>query len=405
MALEISSPSSIGSIGPQVTSPAAPSPQLQAVEKTVRVADTVFRLIGLGKAKEVYGSEGSPHAYMIPVPERFFHSKRSELQQEVKTADELRKRLLPLLVEDLVVLFPGEEHGDHALRAEIVQALIENSGVLPEGAAARVRGASAHLSGAHLAIDLSEAPPAEGISGQYTVKTRKAETDLEKQIREPLSRRERLQFCVEATAGFRDLHRGDYIHGDPKPENAIIVGGVLRLSDFGKTRLADGNVGYTGNPRFMAPEKTCSKEAEVYATGLFLIRILEEEFLPPDQGAMLVQPTVKHPSLSAETKRRGIERFVVENRDCPQHEGSPAARVAVAWANRVGTSKGPDRAATEREVHRYIDALVARIEVDSPEAACQIEGVLKAMTRSEPALRLTMDQVVRLLEQAKIQVT
>ncbi|GMT15756.1 hypothetical protein PFISCL1PPCAC_7053, partial [Pristionchus fissidentatus] len=72
-----------------------------------------------------------------------------------------------------------------------------------------------------------------------------------------------LNYVIGFTKGLSYLHSADIFHGDLKPENLLIDGNELKISDFGlSTKFYDElkKVHLRGTARYMAPEQYTSAE-------------------------------------------------------------------------------------------------------------------------------------------------
>jgi len=142
---------------------------------------------------------------------------------------------------------------------------------------------------------------------------------------DPASKRLRaaLDLFAQACAGVQALHDANVVHLDLKPANLLLVGGVLKVADFGLSRdlsrlsavqsqlLSDG----VGTPTYMAPEQfeaarpeDVSPAADVWALGVILYELLDGK--PPfsaDSAKALERKILKR-SL-APSLRRVPERF------------------------------------------------------------------------------------------------
>ena len=228
-----------------------------------------------------------------------------------------------------------------------------------------------------------------------------------------------VEYGRQFLAGLSLLHSIDYVHGDIKPENALLVDGELRISDYGQSRLLkDGEqVRYTANPWYLPPEGVLSKKGEVYSVGLVLIRMLEKDFLDPkDPEATLVPvPPERRKFTPVSEERRGIERFVVLNAGCTQTE-----RIGLIgnlrvlnqrWNIFIARPSQSLKDSTEREIRKYINELADRIDGALSDANEEkLRKLLYAMTSSDPVQRPSMEDALkayneifpaRLLQQAK----
>lgn len=119
----------------------------------------------------------------------------------------------------------------------------------------------------------------------------------------PLRRTEGLALFEQACLGVAALHRAGTLHLDIKPENLLMVNGVLKVSDFGsalrirKARYVTGlsreaPSSCPGTPTYMAPErfnvqnsKDLLPQADIYALGVIAYETLSMDCHPPFTGS------------------------------------------------------------------------------------------------------------------------
>jgi len=295
----------------------------------------------------------------------------------------------------------------------------------------------------NLAIDYEELEGDAAIKGEYTVKTAKAgverveivngrkktkvDLDLEQKVRnDPLKFPQSIEVGLDVVKGMANLHRTGRCQGDFKLENVLIyqVGKkiVARITDWGKTKKMDKDqvIKHTGNPRYAPPEGRLSQKGEVYSTGIALIRIIEGQFLGAIAGAegkvekgMLLEPPNKDKSVDA-SKRDGVEKYLVQNKDCPQSEVKTLKGKIKVYGRTAGIEVGTKLKEltkievgipTQKElqkaqdaVHAYIDALEEKLNnlpenKDKKIPVSLLCGLLKRMTSSDPDKRPDMSQV------------
>ena len=329
--------------------------------KIEKLAEGAPYKIAQGKAKEVHKKIGdSTSAYFTPVKNN--RAKQKEIEEEVAMAKALESKL-------------KDEEREH-----------------------------------HLALKLEVLEGDERINGMYTVKTDAASGDAEKLIRErslefPASLNLCLQFA-KATSAFHQVDSNTgmgHIHGDIKPENALIyatkAGRVLRASDFGKTtqiRREQTKV-HTGNPRFAPPEGGISMAGEVYSTHMVLVRFLESQFLDSDVGSMLIDRNQTGKTTGKEMD--GYEKYMVNNKFTTQ-TNSLLGRVSSYASMLIGRSRSKMSTQFE-ESKAYIENLIDRMIVKYPTNTKPLEELQKLlleMASSIHSKRPTAAVVVERLE-------
>lgn len=384
---------------------------LTTIEKADDVAQRKFgeiKHVAQGKAKKVFADDR--HAYYIPmgIPGTKTHtSKLNEIMREKETADR-------------------------------INYLLEQKGV--------------KAADVHIATDLEELTGDDRVEGQYTLRTIKADGDLEAGIRKDLTMGQRLELCKQAVTSMAALHIIDMVHGDTKPDNFLYYNdNTLMLADFGKTEeMRNGQMKmHTGNPRFAAPEGVLSKKAEVWSMGMILVRILEEAVLREegmlgdavkkgsvdeleaqftenmgadfvDESTGLIRGTAPKPNqeapemvytnqfvnlsrVDAKKQRRGIERFVVANDKMIQGESSlPIENIRVRskmvfkfiQSNIPGVRNSLVNPAGKSEVGKYVDELFKKIEqyglTENRESLNDLKDVVMDMLNEEPNDRINM---------------
>ncbi|MGH7293748.1 MAG: serine/threonine-protein kinase, partial [Polyangiaceae bacterium] len=93
-------------------------------------------------------------------------------------------------------------------------------------------------------------------------------------------------FFEQAAKGLEDAHQKGIVHRDVKPENMLVAGEVLKVTDFGLARfmtdLASGFSGQiVGTPWYMSPEQIDGREVDartdIYALGATFYYLLTGE--------------------------------------------------------------------------------------------------------------------------------
>lgn len=258
----------------------------------------------------------------------------------------------------------------------------------------------------NLVLDITEST--EKIAGKYTVTTDEAR-DFEKYVRQKPNFPQSAKLGLDFLKGLEGLHTAGYVHGDLKPENALVFDAPdgqkqVKIADFGKARKMDDKKHgtYVGNPRFCSPEGFLSQKGEVFSAALVLIRCLEEELL--DEKGMLVPPEKYKDQSSEAEKRRGIEKYLIENADCVQTE---ATHMRGKFRRFLGmlqsfVSQTPQEKIknTANSVHIYISHLRQALEKRYPNFKNfgKIEKLLLDMTKADPDQRLTASEAAKELE-------
>jgi serine/threonine protein kinase len=90
----------------------------------------------------------------------------------------------------------------------------------------------------------------------------------------PLTAEESLRRTGELLAGLAALHDAGMVHRDVKPANCLLVGGELRLADFGLLTEADRQMSRMGTESYMPPDGRMDARADVYAAGLTIYEMI-----------------------------------------------------------------------------------------------------------------------------------
>lgn len=371
--------------------------------------------IDRGKAKIVLLKVGEPgYVYYVPV-KNIFNQKRAEIQKEVRKTEVIRNKLFKAKLSE----FLGDQknlatpllekykniHGViNAISATPADSLAKDLQISSKDAT-RLKEKFYHQpteleklkeTGSTLALDLSQLDKAEEL-GEYTVKTKAAEGNLEKEIRQnKLTQPEKLSLCLDVLSSLRDLHLSGHAHGDLKPDNFLIeIDPVTkrkraRLSDFGKTQEVNENETklYSGNSGFAPPEGKLSQKSEVYSAALIMIRILEEGLIDDDKSSLVPLSPKESVSTPIRASRRGAELYVVQNKFTYQKESSLIGRLK-SW----GMAKSPkilkreSNTSAEREISLYIDVLVKKTGGNE-----ELRTLLVNMTKSDPKDRISIDK-------------
>lgn len=425
----------------------------QTVAQDKLTKQNSFVELDRGKAKIVLKRGSEPtKVYYQPVPSAL-NAKQKEIQEEVKTASQIKTKLYENTLKDLFKNTKLSSQEQANLTSALMQKypdinnLIEtleyskpNEGVgqylketlnITNNAALTIEEfmikttslailkARSH-DGDHLALQMKEIAP---IEGKYTVETDLATGNLEKEIRKrPADFGKLFNLGGQFISGMKDLHSAGFVQGDLKPENILIYPTTSKLSDWGKTRQIgdqDDHL-YTGNPRFAPPELRLSKPGEVYSSALILIRILEEAVLdsPPSltkeqrgeidrsderySTGMLVDipANKKDPAKTVKKERRGIEKFLCLNKSAIQAEITNLVGTFKIYGKSVFSKNNSvsleKLKKSEQEVKNYINQLIIKLGENKalpPESLEDLQELLTDMTAADPKQRPTMEQV------------
>lgn len=336
-----------------------------------------FRHLASGKAKKVYEDKSSSKfVYYTPstgVLEKIFGRKKSEIQEEVKIAANVKNALA-------------------------------SSGLDPEQET-------------YLATDLKEVAGSDNLEGRYVVQAPRAgeKSDLNALLQDKIPFSERLGLCENILKGLTHLHQAGYVHGDLKGDNILHfkevqpngeVKSILRISDYGKSKKVDEeeSVLHTGNQRFVAPEGRSSKKAEVFSAALLLVRVLEEEALQKTGKNAVLKPVLLKRDQKGENLR-GIEKFVVTNDNCVQSSSRNILgkiRLIAGSARAIANVRWDKEKTTTYEVNKYINTLFSILkEGKSPDEIKALEAMqilLLNMVSTDPSKRPSMPDVLQRFE-------
>jgi serine/threonine-protein kinase len=124
------------------------------------------------------------------------------------------------------------------------------------------------------------------------------------QSRGRLPVRNALELGVEIGRALAFAHAQGLVHRDVKPQNVLLGGGDVKVTDFGIARSLDVNVGLTqtgtvlGTSEYISPEQATGREVDertdVYSLGVVVYELLAGT--PPYSGDSFVAVAMKHVS-------------------------------------------------------------------------------------------------------------
>ena len=122
------------------------------------------------------------------------------------------------------------------------------------------------------------------------------------QSRGRLPVRNALELGIEIGRALAFAHAQGLVHRDVKPQNVLLGGGDVKVTDFGIARSLDVNVGLTqtgtvlGTSEYISPEQATGREVDertdVYSLGVVVYELLAGA--PPYSGDSFVAVAMKH---------------------------------------------------------------------------------------------------------------
>ena len=138
------------------------------------------------------------------------------------------------------------------------------------------------------------------------------------------------RFARELLSGLASLHEVGMVHRDVKPANCLLVGGVLKLADFGLLTEAGPQVSRAGTETYMPPDGHMDTRADVYAAGLVMYEMITG--LPAECFPHLGE---RAEDLSANAEMRKLVRVILQ---ACQQDPKLRYRDASAMLNAMDTS-------------------------------------------------------------------
>ena len=170
----------------------------------------------------------------------------------------------------------------------------------------------------------------------------------------PLPADECLARARELLAGLAHLHAAGMVHRDVKPANCLMIGGRLKLADFGLVVEATPLVSRVGTRRYMPPDGRMDTRADVYAAGLVIYEMLTglpvEDF--PRLGPRATQ-IAEDPTLGR------LNRLVLRACQPDPRERFRDAGEMLAALSASPRSRGRRRKQPRRRMAAWMGALVA----------------------------------------------
>jgi serine/threonine protein kinase len=116
----------------------------------------------------------------------------------------------------------------------------------------------------------------------------------------PLEPEECLRYAGQLLGGLASLHEAGMVHRDVKPSNCLLVGGELKLADFGLLTEVSPQISRVGTQKYMPPDGRMDTRADVYAAGLVIYEMVTG--LPPESFPRLADRATQVAGTPALTK-------------------------------------------------------------------------------------------------------
>lgn len=415
----------------------------------------VYTQVANGKVKQVWKQDDDPTHVLYTAINGKNTAAEAELKEEVNTATRIRNNLKPTFIDfiakelvplglseepdtigELSMLFSVQELKDKIFNPKELKRIPDGDldklkayFNAPENKTA-INQAS---KGQNLAIDIETVEENERINNSYTVRTSKADGDLEKLIREgEYTPKDQLDIISQVLSGMADLHEAGFLHGDIKPENVLYTRDAngelhVKISDFGKTQEIkydkDGREKHSyckGNTRFNPWENRLSQKGDVCSIGIALIRILEQKVLhqlritdPTLRSLVPISADERAHGKAAQQKngkwREGIEVYLIEHKasNAIEADESPEQAVLARWSQGFRTLAPKPLGPMGKAKDKYIDALtdgLKKIGFASPESIQKLTDFIKEMTDINSETRPTMAEAAKKFEKIQAEI-
>ena len=154
---------------------------------------------------------------------------------------------------------------------------------------------------------------AEGDEGVFIVMEWIQGKTLREALRDPLPWQRVLAMFVKAARGLAAAHDAGLVHRDFKPENVMVAGERVVVTDFGLARATRDTHERAGTPRYMAPEQRDGERvgpaADQYS---FCVALHEALYREPPERPLRSPPSTDVPQLVWRTLRRGLSEDPAE---------------------------------------------------------------------------------------------